>query len=181
VKHYRKIFFWLLLCANFLLSASPAAHADEDWQLRGIALVNITGKHVQLETNQVVSISHDRATFAALDELGGISFTVQFGAKTTTLVSPEGTTNLGRRRLKTLLSLPLTKDELLSIIRHENSGGFTITTSADSESWTKRSSVSVLYRDFLTATDGTTYPQHITITHKKNRFDLQWVKFERKP
>lgn len=176
----RYICYTLMIC---LCLGAKLASAEDIWQIRGIALVKIMAKRVQLEAHQIINISPADAQFSALDDLGGISFIVQFNPKNILLMSPQGSTELSSNRIKTLLSLPLTKDELISIIRHDNPGSFTSIPDQAREVWThkRHKGLKVTFQDFQTDQTNVRYPQHITIALKNNSFDLQWVKYEHKP
>lgn len=155
----------MCVCALLLATALPfAAHAAD---LKGIARVRIAAKHVRMEMHFAVVIKGEDASFTALDDFGGTPFVIIFaGDKMLIRTAGRGEMRESGRKLKSILSMPLTQGELLAIL----SGG----------SHPSRRKLEVITRDFLASPGTNPYPQHVLITRGKNQFELTWqsVKFE---
>lgn len=165
----------------FFALALTASQAHAQLPLSGLALVRIYGKHVELEAHQVVTLTEQTADFAALDEMGGVAFRLSFVGTKMLIVGPDGGTAMGAGKLKTLLSLPLTKDELIRIIRHERPDTFVeIATSR----WENRrhKKLTVFFSEAGEAKGSALdFPAHVVIAYKKNALDFRWISFAKTP
>lgn len=173
----RQILFLTLLISlsGFFLPARAQA------PLSGLALVHIQGKHVELEAHQVVSLTDQSADFAALDEMGGVAFRLNFMGSKMLIIGPDGGTAVGNNKLKTLLSLPLTKDELIRIIRHQRPDTFEET---EKDRWHSRrhKKLKAVFSEMGEAKGSAPdFPAHVVISYKENELDFRWISFAKTP
>lgn len=168
---------WCFLFVLFFFQKAYAANS-----LKGIGLVKIASKHFQVELHQAIRISDGQAFFVGLDDFGGVAFRVDFAAQTTLITLPGQSVSLGERKLKRILSLPLTRDEFLGLIQYRQPKNFYDAPSleADTEVWQNdyQKKLRVTFSDFSALDTQERYPSHIVISHKKHHFDLQWQSLE---
>lgn len=168
---------WFFLFALFFFQKTYAADL-----VSGIGLVKIDSKHFCVELHQAIKISEKEAFFVALDDFGGIAFRVDFTAQMTLITLPDQSVSLGDRKLKQILSLPLTRDEFLSLIQYRKPESFSNLESLekDTEVWQNKSrkKLRVAFSDFPVLATEERYPGHIVISYKKNHFDLKWQSLE---
>lgn len=165
----KKSFFLLAL---FFFHGAYAADS-----LKGIGLVKIASKHVRMELHQAIQISANQVFFAGLDDFGEVAFRVDFMAQATMITD---------RKLKQILSLPLTRDEFLGLIQHRKPGSFSDISSevqpgkTGTEVWQhqRRKKLRVAFSDFSVLATQELYPKQMSISYKKNHFDLQWQSLE---
>jgi hypothetical protein len=165
----KKSFFYLAL---FFCHGAYAADS-----LKGIGLVKIASKHVRVELHQAIQISESQVFFAGLDDFGEVTFRVDFTAQTTMITD---------RKLKQILSLPLTRAEFLELIRHRKPESFSDISSEvlsgemATEVWhhQHRKKLRVVFSDFSVLATQEVYPKQIRISYKKNHFDLKWQSLE---
>lgn len=151
------------------------AHAADS--LKGIGLVKIASKRVHVEGHQAIQISENRVFFAGLDDFGEVVFRVDFTNQATMITD---------RKLRQILSLPLTRDEFLGLIRHRKPEIFSdISSEVQSEEpgtevWhhQRYKKLRVVFSDFSVLATQELYPKQMRISYKKNHFDLQWQSLE---
>jgi len=167
------LFFFSLL---FVIEQASARQP-----LSGLALVRIQSKAINIEAHQVVTLTDQNADFFALDEMGGIAFRLSFVGTKMLIMGPDGATAMGAGKLKTLLSLPLTKDELVRIIRHERPATFTET---EAGLWQNRQhkKLTVMFSEMGAAkASSVDFPAHVLVAYKKNILDFRWISFAKTP
>lgn len=166
----KMVFVWLCL----LSFAAQAAPHD----LKGLAVVRIKSKHIpDLITEQAVMIRGAEASFVGLSDFGTIAFVVRFAGNTLTIDTPNGNhLETSGKKLKNLLSLPLSKDEFLAVIRFERPPGFRAVCENEVCTWTKpgEKALGITFSDFGPLKDFGDYPRRIVLTYKKSVFDLKW-------
>jgi hypothetical protein len=163
-----------------LLFGMEQASAQQQ-PLSGLALVRIQSKAIDLEAHQVVTLTDKNADFAALDEMGGVAFRLSFVGTKMLIMGPDGETAMGAGKLKTLLSLPLTKDELVRIIRHERPATFTETATG---LWQNRQhkKLTVVFSEMGVAKGSSVdFPAHVLVAYKKSILDFRWISFAKTP
>lgn len=145
--------------------------------LEGLALISVKSERVQLQNHMVVRLNPDRAQFVAIDELGGVSFVVDVDEARLQIHSPEGATHLKKKAMKQLLSLPIPKEEFLSVLNYDPSSLFLSRSSGDQEFWLhqKKKKLMISFQDFQHVRgDSKKYPHRIRIEYKKNFFEIVW-------
>lgn len=159
----------LAFCTLWHISLASAA----DFQ--GLALVTIHSKRVRLEIHQVISVVGERAVFAALDDFGGVPFVASFAGDRMSFLSTGGTVNAKGKKLKKILSLPLTQTEFLGILRHELPPGFSASSEGELEVWVKHGKKTrAIFSEFVASDKATAYPFHILVEDGKFFFEIRW-------
>jgi len=166
-KRYILLSFLLLLWSD---SACAFLH-------KGLAHIQIRNSRTVLELTQFVTLSDSAASFVNLDDWGTESFSLVFSGGTLQFVSPNGEADFKSKSLKKLLSLPLTQDEFLAILRFEKPAGFSESIQDGVVSWKKPGykKMQIVLQNFGTISSGKK-PADIRIEYKKNLFQLQWLK-----
>lgn len=130
-------------------------------EFKGIALIRIAAKHLKLEMHYAVRLSENDATFAALDDFGGVPFVIHFEGQKMRIQTVAGEKHRQGGKLKSILSLPLTQAELIAVL-----GGSTLP---------ERKKLRVVQSDFVASQAANPYPLHVLISSKKNEFEFTWV------
>lgn len=171
----KPIIFFLSLIFFFYHATSLAA------SLKGLALVHLHSKKINKEFNVGLFLSRDRVDFFAIDDFGGVPFTIAFDGDRLTIASPEGAMETGAGGVKKLLSLPVKRDEFLAVLNYDKPRDFNRRHEADGEFWQdpKNKKLSIVFADFrkfdVTQPE---LPMKIRIAHKKYFFELTWQKIE---
>lgn len=146
--------------------------------LEGLALISVKSARVQLQNHMVVYLNPDRARFVAIDELGGVPLVVDVDEDRLQIQSSEGSTDLKKKAMKQLLSLPIPKEEFLAVLNYNPSSLFLSRSSGDQEFWLhqKKKKLMISFQDFH-KTKGSLkgYPHRIRIEYKKNFFEIVWT------
>lgn len=167
-----KTILCLLLCLF-----SVAAQAFE-LDLKGLAIVRIKSKHIpDLMTEQVVLIRGEKANFVGLNDFGAVAFVVHFSGNRLTIDTLGGSRlETSGKKLKNILSLPLSQNEFLGIIRYDKPRDFREDCEKGVCSWMKRGkkTLGIAFSDFQPLKGFGDYPRRIILTYKKSIFDLKW-------
>ncbi|EKD51851.1 MAG: hypothetical protein ACD_62C00170G0025 [uncultured bacterium] len=167
----------VFLCVFCWAQAAKAAETA----IEGLALVRLEGKKLYLEMDQVVSVGPNGASFVGLDDFGGEVFRISFDARGM-LVGAAGEVRFAKKdKFAKLVSLPLSQKEFLEIISFDPGKSFTVVKQQSQICWHKPKTKDLFigFDDFIKVKAGRWYPRHISIKHKKNSFDLKWIKFKR--
>lgn len=151
-------------------------------ELKGLALVTIKSRHINLEFEQAVKIDDSEAVFVGLDDFGGETFRIFFN-RGGMIVSVDGKLIQSKGgKLKKILSLPLDQKEFLSIIKYQIPEGYLVTKNGKEIIWEKekKKKLRVHFSDFIKNKRGIIYPMKILIEYKKNFIDFQWFKVKLK-
>ena len=151
--------------------------------IQGLALVSINSKRVNLELDQAVLITEALATFVGFNDFGGEVFRISFSDKGMYIAAKGDLLYAKTNQFKKILSMPLTQEEFMKIMKFRFDDKVFKQTKKDKETvvWEKKTKKKVLvtFQDFIKTQSNRLYPKRITISHKKNSFDLTWVKFKK--
>lgn len=156
----------------------PARDNIEIKEIRGLAVVKIKSRHVNSEWEQAIVIKGNRATLVGLDDFGGETFRIYFTKRGMTLSAMGHIVKAKPNKLKKILSLPITQDEFLNIMKYQRPEGFLVINENNETVWQKKNKkkLRVRFGDFKKNKLGKDYPQKILITYKKNYLDVEWIK-----
>ncbi len=169
----KKTFFVLFL---ILILVAPVAFAVGN--LKGLTILKIKAKHINVELEQAVIINGDQAIFQGLDDLGGDVFTAVLGEQNIDFLVQGRLIKSKNNSLQKVLSLPLTRTEFLSILRHEKPATFEESCPCEGEQYWKpmdKRKMKVTYSD--PAWIGGTkeyFLKHVRIENDDYYFDLTW-------
>lgn len=141
------------------LVLSNSAYADS---LKGIALVRVVSRHVNIEMHFAVNLEKEAISFVAIDDLGGSPFSIRLDQHSMTVVQAGGAAmNKSSSKVKSLLSMPITQKQLISLLWGNET--------------TVRKKLKVSFADLVASEWTNPYPQHLLIQNGKNQFELTWV------
>jgi hypothetical protein len=126
---------------------------------------------------QAILIQGEEAHFMGLNDFGAVAFVVRFSGNRLTIDMPSGNhLETSGKKLKNILSLPLSQNEFLGVIRYERPRDFREVCEKGTCSWMKqgKKALSIVFSDFKSLKDFGNYPYRITLTYKKSIFDLKW-------
>lgn len=151
-------------------------------EIHGVASVEIKSKHFHVQTDQVIVIDRNQARFVGMDDFGGVSFEILFQKNELVFFSSEQIFQTKGEKLKKILSLPLSQDEFLKIIKHELPIGFVSVLNPTGEIWSdprnsKKKKLRIHFSEFMNRR-GQRYPQRIRMECKKNFINLKWIKVD---
>jgi len=175
-----KYFFLIIILLAPCAYANGLSQDNGENNISGLAIVNIQSKKVNLEFEQAILVDHDKAVFVALNDFGGETFRIIFQHKKMLIVTNEGVTETSGKKLKKILSLPLSQDEFLNIVRFKLDESFDVKNGDGKINWIhkKKKKMKILFEDFRKLSSNKLYPFHIRMEYKKNFLDFSWLKIK---
>lgn len=173
----KKIF--IILFGLFILSEPVFAVTA----IKGLATVRLVSRNMNVELEQATIIEGDKAFFQGLNDLGGEVFEAVFEPGAVYFSVGGATLGSTRPSLKKVLSLPLTRDEFLAILKHERPESFEDSCDCGHEAvWQHKKYPKLLvnFDQMAPINQLKEFPRHVHIEYKKNVFDLQWLTLETK-
>ncbi|MBF0104305.1 MAG: hypothetical protein HQM16_03150 [Deltaproteobacteria bacterium] len=171
----------LFFCSLVIFFSSTVITADaRATGLEGIALVKIKSKHVSMEIEQAVRVNDETALFVGLDDFGGEVFRLSFTPVGLLIIAGAALHQPGAGKLKKILSMPLTEQEFISVIRYQTAGGFDVINTDSKSVWThkKHKDLQVVFDDFREQKKPLMFPEHFCIQFKGHYLDLVWKKIK---
>lgn len=166
----------LLFVCLLVLFCQPVSAATPPDSFKGLALIHLKSRRLSDQIyEQAVIVKGKEAQFVGLSNLGTVAFVLTFQNDEMILQSPAGGYVGKNKKLRKLLSLPLTKEEFLAVIRYEKPQDFHFkeTSTRDKVSWIKpkRQKMKIEFSNFM---EDKSYPKQIRIEYKHSFFDLKW-------
>lgn len=177
----RRIIFCILVFILYPFSL-PAKDSQEFKEIRGLAIVKIKSRRIDMEFEQAIVIEGNKATFVGLDDFGGEVFRIYFNRGGMTLSAGGSLLHTKGDKLKKILSLPLTQAEFLWIMKYQKPDGFVPISGESDVVWqkTKKKKLLVQFDGLKKTKQGRLYPDRIHIQYKKNYLDLEWIQVKLK-
>ena len=170
-----------LLCLCCLFPTFNVSAQMPGTSLKGLALVHIKSRRVKDQSfQQAVVIRDGDARFIGLDDFGGIAFELTFEGWQMRLDLPGTSVKASSKKLKKLLSLPVSKQDFLAILTHNKPDAWILRRENDAEVWQylRHKKLQVTFSDFMLGPVETNYPKHIVISYKDHLFELKWLNVE---
>lgn len=165
-----------LFCLIFFVTPESLANS-----LKGLAVVHVHSKRINQEFTVGVFLAKDRVDFVAIDDFGGVPFTIGFDQDHLTIAVSDGVVETGAIRVKKLFSLPVKRDEFLAVLNYDKPDNFGRRHDDGAEVWQhpKNKKLGMVFADFrkfdVTQPE---MPMKVRVTHKKYFFELAWQKLE---
>ena len=158
----------LLLFFLVLFSASECFAFD----ISGLALINLKNKKMSFSIDQAVILDDEGALFVGIDDFGGELFKLDFKKTRVEILSAGKIYYSKKNTLKRIISLPLTREEFLSLFYFKAPDTFKVV----ENTWvhTKYKGLKIIFKDFIDI-KGKSIPKGFEITYKRNLFEFQWV------
>lgn len=169
-----KVVFFCLLA--LIVTSSVYAQEGYDLSLKGLALVTLKSRRLNLEVEQAIVVKNQMAAFVGLDDFGGESFRLIFTPAGMTIVAGGQAMQTSGKKLKKIISLPLSQKEFLDIVAYQMQGGFTVKKENEKTYWTRdKKKVVVEFSQFKKMGKRGRFPWRVFIRHKKNSLKLDWM------
>lgn len=147
-------------------------------KIKGLSLVKIKSRRIQLELEQAVSVNDNNAVFVGLDDFGGEVFKLFFNEGGLMILADGQLFQTRGSGLKKILSLPISQSEFLSALKFESHENFEVTENKEQVEWShlKKKNLKIVFTDFISINHQQRYPRHIVVSQKENFLDLKWIK-----
>jgi hypothetical protein len=167
-------------CCIFLFLFVFISSSSLSFDLKGLARLEIQNRKINLEMDQAVIISDNLIEIHAIDDFGGTPFKIIFVQDSLQIWTNHKMYAAKGSKLKKILSLPLTQDQFMHILRYELPKGFQKTTQEQTELWQsdRHKKLKIQLSDFTSKLDQV-YPRIIEIRDRKNLFKLTWIEFKK--
>src|SRR3989338_4567826 len=117
-------FFKFLFLVFFVLSADIVLAQAPTYQ--GLALTSLVSKQMNLQIIQSVRIFSDHAEFVGVDDFGNPIFHIRFGSRGMQFYDGQSSYSVKKDHLKKIISLPISQQDFLSVLRFEPNHHFQI-------------------------------------------------------
>jgi hypothetical protein len=138
---------------------------------------------MNIELEQATVIEGSQAYFQGINDMGGEVFEATFRPEAVYFSVSGAVYANTKLSLQPILSLPLTRDEFLAILKHERPESFEDPCDCGHEAvWRhkKYPKLMVSFDQMAPVDHVKEFPRHVRIEYKKNVFDLQWLTLETK-
>lgn len=169
----------LMVLVIVLPGTARAVETPPVTEIRGVGVVKVNSRRAKGVWEQAVVITKSRAQFVGLDDFGGEIFHIDFNREGMVILAAGHVVGAPWDKLKRILSLPMSQEEFLSVLRYELPDGFSVVENKkDGVRWRKekKKHLVVRFSRFFQAKRDLSYPGRILIQYKNNYFYLEWVK-----